>query len=74
MWRGGRGGRRALGLSAQWRGPVPQTDDYRDAWFVGFSDSVVAAVKYGVRDITPAPIARDAYAARGLRCRMWTDS
>jgi len=61
---------RALGLKGPVAGKTGTTDDYRDAWFVGFSDSVVVAVWVGFD--TPAPIARDAYAAK-IAVPMWTD-
>ena len=51
-------------------GKTGTTDDYRDAWFVGFSSSVVAGVWVGFDQ--PAPIGRDAYAAR-IALPIWAD-
>lgn len=61
---------RALGVKGPVAGKTGTTDDYRDAWFVGYSSSVVAAVWVGFD--TPAPIARDAYAAK-IAVPMWAD-
>ena len=68
---------RGTGTSARsWgvRGPVGgktgTTDDYHDAWFVGFSSSVVVGVWVGFDQ--PAPIGRDAYAAR-VAVPIWAD-
>ena len=56
------------------RGPVGgktgTTDDYHDAWFVGFSTSVVAGVWVGFDQ--PAPIGREAYGAR-VALPIWAD-
>ena len=56
------------------RGPVGgktgTTDDYHDAWFVGFSTSVVVGVWVGFDQ--PAPIGRDAYGAR-VALPIWAD-
>jgi len=46
------------------------TDDYVDAWFVGFSSATVAGVWVGFD--TPAPIGREAYAAR-VALPIWAD-
>ena len=55
---------RALGVRGPVGGKTGTTDDYHDAWFVGFSSAVVAGVWVGFDQ--PAPIGRDAYArARG---------
>jgi penicillin-binding protein 1A len=43
-------------------GKTGTTDDFKDAWFVGFSSSVVAGVWVGLDQ--PATIAREAYGAR----------
>lgn len=61
---------RALGVRGAVGGKTGTTDDYHDAWFVGFSSSVVAAVWVGFD--TPAPIGRDAYAAR-VAVPIWAD-
>jgi penicillin-binding protein 2D len=56
------------------RGPIAgktgTTDEYRDAWFVGFSTSVVAAVWVGFDQ--PSPIGREAYGAR-VALPIWAD-
>ena len=56
------------------RGPVGgktgTTDEYRDAWFVGFSSSVVVGVWVGFDQ--PAPIGREAYGAR-VALPIWAD-
>lgn len=61
---------RALGLRGPFAGKTGTTDEYHDAWFVGFSTSVVAGVWVGFDQ--PAPIGRDAYAAR-IALPIWTD-
>jgi penicillin-binding protein 1A len=58
------GGRGAVG------GKTGTTDDYHDAWFVGFSSSVVAGVWVGFDQ--PAPIGREAYGAR-VALPIWAD-
>ncbi len=61
---------RALGVRGPIAGKTGTTDDYRDAWFVGFSTSVVAGVWVGFDQ--PAPIGADAYAAR-IAVPIWAD-
>ena len=65
---------RRRGPLARRRGPVGgktgTTDDYHDAWFVGFSTSVVVGVWVGFDQ--PAPIGRDAYGAR-VALPIWAD-
>jgi len=61
---------RALGLTGPFAGKTGTTDDYRDAWFVGFSSSVVAAVWVGLDQ--PASIGREAYGAR-IALPIWTE-
>jgi 1A family penicillin-binding protein len=61
---------RALGVRGPVAGKTGTTDDYRDAWFVGFSRSVVAGVWVGFDQ--PAPIGRDAYGAR-VALPIWAD-
>jgi penicillin-binding protein 1A len=61
---------RTLGLRTPVAGKTGTTDDYRDAWFVGFSDKLVVGVWVGFDK--PAPIARDGYAAR-IALPIWTD-
>ena len=63
-------GVRALGVSGPIGGKTGTTDDYHDAWFVGFSSSLVAAVWVGFDQ--PAPIGRDAYASR-IALPIWAD-
>jgi 1A family penicillin-binding protein len=43
-------------------GKTGTTDDFKDAWFVGFSSSMVAGVWVGLDQ--PAPIGRNGYGAR----------
>ena len=61
---------RSLGVAGAVGGKTGTTDDYRDAWFVGFSSSVVVGVWVG-RD-QPTSIGRDAYAAR-VALPIWAD-
>jgi len=61
---------RTLGVRGAVGGKTGTTDEYHDAWFVGFSNSVVAAVWVGFD--TPAPIGREAYAAR-VAVPIWSD-
>ncbi len=63
-------GARALGVRGAVGGKTGTTDDYRDAWFVGFSNSVVAGVWVGFDE--PAPIGRRAYAA-DVALPIWAD-
>ena len=65
----GRGAREA-GVHGPIGGKTGTTDDYRDAWFVGFSSSVVAGVWVGFDQ--PAPIGREAYGAR-VALPIWAD-
>jgi membrane carboxypeptidase/penicillin-binding protein len=65
----GRGAREA-GVRGPVGGKTGTTDDYRDAWFVGFSSSVVAGVWVGFDQ--PAPIGREAYGAR-VALPIWAD-
>ena len=51
-------------------GKTGTTDDYRDAWFVGFSTSVVAAVWVGFDQ--PATIRDQGYGAR-IALPIWAD-
>ena len=53
---------RALGVRGPIGGKTGTTDDYHDAWFVGFSSSVVVGVWVGFDQ--PASIGREAYGAR----------
>jgi 1A family penicillin-binding protein len=61
---------RALGVRGPVGGKTGTTDDYKDAWFVGFSSSVVAGVWVGFDQ--PATIGREAYAAR-IALPIWAD-
>ena len=61
---------RALGVRGAVGGKTGTTDNYRDAWFVGFSSSVVAGVWVGFDQ--PATIGREAYAAR-IALPIWAD-
>jgi 1A family penicillin-binding protein len=61
---------RTLGVRGPVAGKTGTTDDYHDAWFVGFSTSVVAGVWVGFDQ--PAPIGQDAYAAR-VAVPIWSD-
>ena len=61
---------RAWGLREAYGGKTGTTDDYHDAWFVGFSSKVVAAVWVGFDQ--PASIGRDAYGAR-VALPIWAE-
>jgi membrane carboxypeptidase/penicillin-binding protein len=61
---------RALGVRGPVGGKTGTTDDYRDAWFVGFSTSVVVGVWVGFDQ--PASIGRDAYGAR-IALPIWAE-
>jgi 1A family penicillin-binding protein len=61
---------RALGVRGPVAGKTGTTDEYKDAWFVGYSTSVVAGVWVGFDQ--PASIGRDAYGAR-VALPIWAD-
>jgi 1A family penicillin-binding protein len=61
---------RTLGVRGPVAGKTGTTDDYHDAWFVGFSTSAVVGVWIGFDQ--PAPIGQDAYAAR-IAVPIWAD-
>jgi 1A family penicillin-binding protein len=61
---------RAAGVRGPVGGKTGTTDAYRDAWFVGFSTSVVAGVWVGFDQ--PAPIGSEAYAAR-IAVPIWAE-
>jgi membrane carboxypeptidase/penicillin-binding protein len=61
---------RTLGVKGPVGGKTGTTDQYRDAWFVGFSSSVVVGVWVGFDQ--PAPIGREAYGAR-VALPIWAD-
>jgi penicillin-binding protein 1A len=53
---------RRLGIRFPAGGKTGTTDDFKDAWFVGFSPAIVAGVWVGFDQ--PAPIGEDAYGSR----------
>ncbi len=61
---------RALGVRGPVGGKTGTTDDYHDAWFVGFSSSIVVGVWVGFDQ--PATIGRDAYGAR-VALPIWAE-
>jgi 1A family penicillin-binding protein len=61
---------RTLGVVGPVAGKTGTTDDYHDAWFVGFSTSIVVGVWVGFDQ--PTPIGRDAYGAR-VALPIWAD-
>jgi 1A family penicillin-binding protein len=61
---------RQLGVRFPVGGKTGTTDDFKDAWFVGFSSSVVAAVWVGFDQ--PETIAREAFGAR-YALPIWAD-
>jgi penicillin-binding protein 1A len=61
---------RALGVRGAVAGKTGTTDEYRDAWFVGFSRSAVVGVWVGFDQ--PASIGKDAYGAR-IALPIWAD-
>ena len=68
----GTGARRAArcGVRFPVGGKTGTTDDFKDAWFVGFSSSVVVGVWVGFDQ--PATIGREGYGAR-YALPIWTD-
>ena len=61
---------RSLGLDFPAAGKTGTTDDFRDAWFVGFTTRVAAGVWVGFDQ--PAPIGDGAYGAR-IALPIWVD-
>jgi 1A family penicillin-binding protein len=61
---------RALGVRGAVGGKTGTTDEYKDAWFVGFSTSIVVGVWVGFDQ--PASIGREAYGAR-IALPIWAD-
>lgn len=61
---------RSLGVRFPVAGKTGTTDDFKDAWFVGFSTSVVAGVWVGFDQ--PASIGADGYGAR-YALPIWAD-
>jgi 1A family penicillin-binding protein len=68
--RGTATGARSAGVSGPVGGKTGTTDDYHDAWFVGFSPSVVVGVWVGFDQ--PKPIGTNAYGAR-VALPIWAD-
>jgi penicillin-binding protein 1A len=68
--RGTGSGVRALGVRGPVAGKTGTTNDYRDAWFVGYSDKIVAGIWVGFDQ--PATIGRNAYAAR-VAVPIWAE-
>src|SRR5262249_46999096 len=62
--------RSSYGIRFPVGGKTGTTDDFKDAWFVGFSSSVVVGVWVGVDQ--PAPIGRNGYGAR-YALPIWSD-
>ncbi len=61
---------RSMGLRAPLGGKTGTTSEFKDAWFVGFSTSVVAGVWIGYDQ--PQPIGPDAYGAR-VALPVWAE-
>ena len=61
---------RSLGVRFPAAGKTGTTDDFKDAWFVGFSSSLVAGVWVGFDK--PATIGPDGYGAR-YALPIWAD-
>jgi 1A family penicillin-binding protein len=61
---------RALGITFPIAGKTGTSDEFKDAWFVGFSSAVVVGVWVGFD--RPATIDVDAYGSR-LALPIWTD-
>ncbi|MDR1990220.1 MAG: PBP1A family penicillin-binding protein [Acidobacteriaceae bacterium] len=61
---------RASGVRGPIAGKTGTTNDYHDAWFVGFSNDLVVGVWVGFDE--PAPIDREAYASR-IAVPIWAD-
>jgi len=59
-----------MGLRIPAGGKTGTTDEFKDAWFVGFSTSVVAGVWVGFDQ--PAPIGSEAYGAR-IALPIWAE-
>ncbi len=68
--RGTGAGARALGVYFPAAGKTGTTNEYRDAWFVGFSSEIVAGVWVGFDQ--PATIANGAYGSR-LALPIWSE-
>jgi 1A family penicillin-binding protein len=70
MDRGTGAAARGLGVGFAVGGKTGTTDDFKDAWFVGFSSSVVAGVWVGFDQ--PQTIGREAYGSR-YALPIWSD-
>jgi penicillin-binding protein 1A len=70
MERGTASSSRAMGITFPAGGKTGTTDDFKDAWFVGFTSSVVAGVWVGYD--RPATIGRNGYGAR-YALPLWSD-
>ena len=68
--RGTAAGARRMGVRFPVGGKTGTTDDFKDAWFVGFSSSLVVGVWVGFDQ--PATIGRDAYGSR-YALPIWAD-
>ena len=68
--RGTGSGVRQWGVRGDVGGKTGTTDDFRDAWFVGFSSEIVAAVWVGFDQ--PASLGREAFGSR-LALPIWAD-
>jgi penicillin-binding protein 1A len=62
--------RSSYGIRFPVGGKTGTTDDFKDAWFVGFSSSIVVGVWVGLDQ--PAPIGRNGYGAR-YALPIWSD-
>ena len=70
MDRGTGSAARVMGVRFAVGGKTGTTDDFKDAWFVGFSSSIVAGVWVGFDQ--PQSIGRDAYGSR-YALPIWAD-
>jgi penicillin-binding protein 1A len=61
---------RRMGIRFAVGGKTGTTDDFKDAWFVGFSSTLVVGVWVGFDQ--PAPIGREAYGSR-YALPIWAD-
>jgi penicillin-binding protein 1A len=61
---------RRAGVTFQGGGKTGTTNDFKDAWFVGFSSSLVVGVWVGFDQ--PRPIGREAYGSR-YAAPLWSD-
>jgi penicillin-binding protein 1A len=68
--RGTAAGARRMGVRFPAGGKTGTTDDFKDAWFVGFSSSLVVGVWVGFDQ--PATIGREAYGSR-YALPIWAD-